>query len=354
MSAPPRIGFVGPMLGRNAGWVTTQGEVLADLFRGERWHVRETSTRPSRLGRMADTTWSILRWRGEVDIVVLSVFSGPAFAMADWSSILTRLLRIPTVMVLHGGNLPAFAKSHPRWTRRVIGRAARVVAPSQFLAAGIGDREAVVIPNVIKIDDVAHRRRDHVAPLLLWMRTFHPIYNPVMAVRAFERVQEVQPDARLTMAGQEKGLLTLVQEEVEARGLGLQVEFAGFLDAQGKADAFESHDIYVHTNNVDNMPVSMIEAAAAGMVIVATRVGGIPLMLDHEVSALLVDADDDEAMAKAILRLTRDPGLASRLSQAGRSLAEDSAWPSVQRRWVDLFDQVLAAATGRTAGQEPR
>ncbi len=98
------------MIGRNPGRVTTQGEVLADLFASEGWTVLETSTQPRRPLRLMDTISCLLRWRRSIDLVVLSVFSGPAFVMADVASALARALRLPMVMVLHGGNLPDFER----------------------------------------------------------------------------------------------------------------------------------------------------------------------------------------------------------------------------------------------------
>lgn len=339
----PRLCFVGPMIGRNPGRVTTQGELVADRFAAEGWAVSETSPHPRRPLRLLDTISCLIRWRRRVDLVVLSVFSGPGFVMADVSSMLTRLLGIPTVMWLHGGNLPEFCAAHPKWTQRVLRRAAHTVAPSTFLAdlPGASERTVEVIPNLIDLSSLPFRPRSVVAPRLLWMRTFHPIYNPLMAVRAFARIKEHHPGATLTMAGQEKGILAEVRAEVQRIGLTDAVTFPGFLNPQAKAAAFEAHDIYLHTNHVDNAPVSVIEAGAAGLPIVATAVGGVPHLFVNGSSALLVPDDDDVAMAAGVQRLLSDPQLAEQLSANGRELAEHSSWPSVRERWVRAFETAL-------------
>lgn len=342
-----RLCFVGPMLGRNEGWVTTQGELLADQFRADGWSVRETSHIPNRAIRLLDTMTCLFRWRKKVDIAVVSVFSGHAFVMADITSAVNRLLKVPTIFVLRGGNLPDFRRKHPRWVQRVLARAT-VVAPSQFLAeemaaAVTGSME--VIPNLIDLTTLPFRRREVSTPKLLWVRTFHPIYNPAMALRALESIHSACPDAVLTMAGQEKGLTAALRSEAAERHLANAVTFAGFLAQDEKSEMFNRHDIYLHTNHVDNAPVSVLEAAAAGLPIVATNVSGIPYMLEHEQTALLVPDNDHEAMAVAIRRLLNEPDLTKRLSDNGRQLAEASAWPSVQQRWVELFQSL-----GRRAG----
>lgn len=340
-----RLCMVGPMLGRNPGWVTTQGELLADQFTAEGWSVKETSHQPSRPLRLLDTVSSLVRWRHHVDLVVLSVFSGPSFAMADLTSRLTSALGIPTIMWLHGGNLPEFSRAHRAWVDRVLRRASLIVAPSTFLAEhsvrAIGPVE--IIPNLIDLTALPFRRRSEVSPRLLWMRTFHPVYNPALAIRTLGRLRSHQPSATLTMAGQEKGLTAEMRSAAREMGLDDAVSFPGFLGAERKARAFDSHDIYLHTNHVDNTPVSVLEAAAAGLPIVATNVGGIPHLLEHEHTALLVPDDDEVAMAKAVERLLAEPDLAERLSCNARELAEASSWDSVRSQWERVFERVLGA-----------
>lgn len=334
------------MVGRNPGWVTSQGEVLADLFARDGWTTRETSTHLSRPVRLLDTVWCLFRWRRSIDVVVLSVFSGPAFVMADLSSLVARRLGLPVIIVLRGGNLPKFRTRFPTWVHRVLDRAALVVAPSPYLVpvSDVEPRRVTVIQNVVDTSVLRARVRSGVAPRLLWMRTFHAVYNPCLALLAFERVLRDHPDTTLTMAGQDKGLLEAVQARVAEHGWNALVKFPGFLSAEEKRAAFNSHDIYVHTNNIDNAPVSVLEAAAAGLPIVATRAGGIPFLLDHEETALLVPDGDADAMASAIKRLLDDPELAQRLSTNGRALAERSSWPAVRAQWVSAFDRVLGHA----------
>lgn len=352
MTDNPRILFVGPMLGRNPGWVTTQGEVLADLFEDAGWAVRETSRIPSRPVRLADTISCLLRWRNSVDLVLLSVFSGPAFVMADVTSSLARMLGLPVVMVLHGGDLPAFGDRHPGWVTRVLKRAIQVVAPSEFLARGawLGQIHPTVIPNVAGIEEIQFRVREKARPDLLWMRTFHELYNPSMAVRAVGHLIDEGHEVRVTMAGQEKGLLADTRSLVSEMGLTDRFGFPGFLDAQGKAAAFGTHDIYLHTNKVDNTPVSVIEAAAAGMLIVATEVGGIPDLLEHERTALIVPDDDDAAMAAAVARFLTEPELAAAVSQNARAMALRFSWDEVRPLWSEMFRNCARTGGGPLPG----
>lgn len=348
----PTIGLVGPMLGRHPGWVVSQGEVLAERFQQAGHTVLLTSDRIHPLPRVLDIVRSLVRWRRRLDVAIVLVFSRRGFAVADAASWLLRRLGIPQVLALHGGLLPEFAARHPRWVRRVLDRGDAIVSPSGYLAESFRSwgYEVGVIPNLFPLEDYPYRPPGSMRPpRLMWMRTFHPLYNPAMAVRVLERVRRDEPGTLLTMAGQDKGDLDATRELAAELGLGGVVRFPGFLDLAGKKAEMAVHDVFLNTNHTDNTPVSVLEAAAVGLPVTATDVGGIPYLLRHEESALLVPDGDVEAMAAAVLRLVREPELAHHLSRTGREIAESSAWPRVLERWRATFAEIGVSATERPA-----
>ena len=343
-----RLCFVGPMLGVNPGWVTSQGEILAGLLHEAGYPVLATSHIPARLPRLADTLRSLVAWRKEIDLVIHQVYGGNGFAIADVASALCRQLGLRQVGVLHGVALPELAQKKQRLVRGVLGRLTAVVAPSPYLAHVFGQFPELaarihVIPNVLDIEAYPYRHRPTIAPRLLWMRTFQELYNPQMAVDALVELRQTHPAATLTMAGQEKGLQATIMAHAAALGLSEAVRFAGFLGPEAKAHEFAAHDIYLNTNHVDNMPVSVLEAGAFGLPVVATAVGGIPHLLRDGQTGLLVPDGDATAMAEAVRRLLSEPGLAAALSANGRQLAESCGWPRVRAQWESLFAEVYHA-----------
>lgn len=342
----PRLCFVGPMLGVNPGWVTSQGELLAGLLAEAGYPTLITSHKPARVARLVDILRSLVAWRNDIDLVIHQVFSGPAFAVADTASALCRALGLRQVFALHGGALPEFTARHGGWARRVLRRADAIVTPSTYLAEVFAawpelSARMITIPNILEIENYPYRHRPVVRPRLLWMRTFHDVYHPGMAVEVLAELHHTHPDATLAMAGQEKGLHAAVQTLARDRGLEAATRFPGFLGPAEKTREFAAHDIYLNTNRVDNMPVSVLEAAAFGLPIVATAVGGVPHLLRDGETGLLVPDGDVAAMAGAVRRLLDEPGLAARLSTNGRRLAESCAWEPVKTRWESLFAEVL-------------
>ena len=332
------------MLGCHPGWVPNPSEYLAPRLIARGYQCMLVSSKLNRYMRLLDILSTLWQKRKLIDIVCLQVYSGPSFVVEDAASLLACLLGLPVVMVLHGGEIPCFFQRFPNWSRRVLGRANVIVAPSDFLAEATRRYgfEAVVIRNAIELEKYPFLQRGQIRPNLLWMRTFHDVYNPQMAVEAFAKIREVYPQARLTMGGQEKGLLDVTRQLVRKLGLGDSVRFVGFLESEDKQREFARHDIFLNSNRVDNMPVSVIEAAAFGIPIVATEVGGLGYLLRDGETGLLVPTEDADAMSRAVLRVVEEPGLAERLSKNARGLAEMHDWSVVLPMWDDLFRKVVS------------
>jgi glycosyltransferase involved in cell wall biosynthesis len=327
------------MIGRNPGLTTTQGEKLTDMFGEAGYPVTSVSSSKNRYWRLADIISTLIQSRNRVDILMLQVYGGPSFVVEDIASWLGRRFGQRIVMTLRGGAMPEFMARYPKWARRVLARADVLVAPSEFLARAVLPYgfEARVIPNVIDLSAYPYRQRSTLRPGLFWMRSFHPIWNPEMAIRTLARLRTTVPDATLAMAGQDKGTRAEVERLAQELKLGDAVRFTGFLDREGKAREADAADIYINTNRVDNMPVAVVEAMACGLPVVATEVSGIPDLLTHEKTGLFVPSEDEEAMVRAIQRLLNDPELTARLSVNGRRLAERSSWEQVRPQWEELF-----------------
>jgi glycosyltransferase involved in cell wall biosynthesis len=204
----------------------------------------------------------------------------------------------------------------------------------------------------MRLDQYEFRARVAPRPRLVWLRSFHDIYNPCLGPQVVARLAKEFPDVHLVMAGPDRGDGSLERTKATAAALGVQerVEFPGAIAKSAISTWMNQGDIFLNTTNVDNTPVSVIEAMACGLCVASTDVGGLPYLLDHGRTALLVPANSAEALAAAVRLLLTDAGLARALSTQGRERAEEMSWTRIIPTW----NRLLLGAMKRESYGSPR
>lgn len=321
-------------------------EDLTDHLAAHDWNIVRTSDRTGRISRLIDMMRVVWLRRNDYAVAHVDVFSGMAFLWAEAVCFELDRLHRPFVLTLHGGNLPAFATRWPSRVRRLLASAARVTSPSAYLArqlAHLGP-SVEIVPNGV---DVAHhpfRRREAVKPHLVWVRAFHAVYNPILAIDVLADLLRDRPDAHLTMIGVDRdGSLQQVRDRAESLRVSHAVDLIPGVPKDEVPNYLARADIFLNTTDIDNAPLSVVEAMACGLCVVTTNVGGIPDLLEDESDALLVPPRSASAMANAVRRILDEPTLAGRLSSEARSASEKRDWAEVVRRWQSLFHEVAGA-----------
>ncbi len=335
---------------------TTPGvaDALAVHLRASGWQVLTTSSQPRRALRLLDMLATIWRRRTDYAVAQIDVYSTLAFFWAEAASALLRLLGKPFVLTLHGGGLPALAQRSPARVRRLLAAAAAVTVPSRYLCDQMKDyrSDLRLLPNPLDISAYTFRLRRHLEPRLMWIRSFHRVYNPGLAPRVLGLVRQSSPTAHLTMVGPDKGdgsldqTLALIREQ----GLGEHVTLPGRCDKAAVPGWLQRGDIFLNTTDVDNTPISVMEAMACGLPVVSTNVGGLPYLLEDERDALLVPQNDPVAMAAAVRRLIEHPDVASQIATNAREKVERFDWHLIVAEWDHLLRRAI---DGRAAEPLP-
>lgn len=323
-------------------------EELAARLATEGWRVLSTSTRPARLARLADMVGTAWRRRRDYDVAQVDVFSGRAFVLAEAVCMTLRAANKPFVLTLHGGDLPRFARRAPGRVRRLLASASAVTTPSAYLREELRPMrgDLALLPNAIDVSRYHYRARVPLAGRLVWLRAFHRIYNPVLAPTVAARLRDAAPAVCLRQAGADRhdGSFEATRAAIAEVGLGDRVLLRDGIPKSEVPAWLDGGDIFLNTADVDNTPVSVIEAMASGLCVVSTNVGGIPYLLRDGYDALLVPPRDPDAMAAAVRRLLDDPDLARRLAQQARRTAEAFDWSAVLPRWRALLESLAARA----------
>ena len=314
---------------------------LTGLLQSEGHEVICSSDKTNKITRLMAMWFTILKHRNTADIVLIDTFSTTNFYYALMTSQLARILSLKYIPILHGGNLPQRLKNSEVLSTMIFKYAYQNVSPSLYLKSEFKQYnfETVYIPNTIPISTYPFKLRTKLEPKLLWVRAFDKIYNPAMAVKVLAILKASYKNASLCMVGPDKdGSLSEVKGLAIQLGVAVSVIFTDVLPKEQWHQLSENYDIFINTTNIDNMPVSVMEAMALGLPIVSTNVGGLPYLIENEVDGLLIPVNEEKKMAEAITTLLSNTDKAQELSKNAREKVEKFDWNMLKQKWQEILN----------------
>lgn len=352
------VAVVGP-LPPPAGGMANQALQLEQLLRQNGAEVRFVRVNePYKPGWVADLKGvrSVFRllpylyqlWRQirSSDIVHLLANSGWSWHLFAAPAVWTGwLLKKPVVINYRGGEAETFFERSWRWVLPTINKSRHVIVPSAFLQRVFAKRgmPSDIVPNILDIErfDFKHKKPfDSNSPHLVVTRNLEKIYGVDTVLEAFALILGKFPQARLTVAGSgpEDEALKQLADRLD---LSSSVDFCGRLEPDQIIELYREADVLLNASRVDNSPNSLIEALASGVPVVSSNVGGIPDLVEHMQSALLVEAGAPGELAEATLQLLNDQNLREKLIGQGKQVASRFDKHRVLEKLTSVYRQAM-------------
>jgi glycosyltransferase involved in cell wall biosynthesis len=203
----------------------------------------------------------------------------------------------------------------------------------------------------VDVDGFAHRQHAGQGNRLLYVGRLAAVKGLPILLRAMAALKISHPAVSLDVAGDGPDRSMLEQLAAEL-GIAERVRFLGYQSQQQVRSLLEKTDVFVMSSFAEGVPVVLMEAAAAGVPSVATRIAGIPeLIEDGVVGGLLVPPGDVVATAEAIAKLLNDAELRNRLGSAGREKVSRDYNLSLEARWMGRI--LTGAFEGRGEAVRP-
>jgi glycosyltransferase involved in cell wall biosynthesis len=286
---------------------------------------------------------------------VIHIFSASyfSFVLAPTPALLIgKLYRKKLLLNYHSGE----AADHlQRWRRSAIPTiriADELIVPSPYLVrtfSKLGLRAASIF-NLIETDRFRFRARLALRPVFLSNRNFEKHYGVDRVLRAFASIQKRIPEARLIIAGDGPERTSL---ERLALDLNLKnTEFNGRVGQERVVELYDSADIFLNGSEIDNQPLSLLEAFACGLPVVTTDAGGIPDMVVSGKTALVVPRGEYEQLAAGALRLLADSALAQGIIQRAREECWKYQWGAVRGQWLNVYYHLAGGSVARQMSPE--
>ena len=236
------------------------------------------------------------------------------------------------VITYHGGGGELFFDRHPRLIQRFLTKTDVNIVLSGFLAKVFEKHKLpyAIIPNIIELDDTAFRVRKPIQPHFVCIRAHEELYNIPCILRAFQQVQRLIPEATLMLVGSGSLHEELIRQ-VEQMAIP-NVMFTGRVDNSEIMRYLDRADVMLSAPKVDNMPVSLIEAMNAGLLVISSRVGGVPYMIVDGINGLLFESDNDKELAEKMRWVMEHQVLAKDMVMKAKQSVQQYQWTKVKEK----------------------
>ena len=320
------------------GGISGQVEILHNKLREEGCIAEIFSTNASVWKRL----WMMPKLRrkaGGFDVLHIHCCSGfGGFLPAMMGIRVGKRLGKRVILTYHGGGGESFFDRHPKSIRAYLTRTDANIVLSGFLARVFEKHQLpyTIIPNIIELDESLFRQRNMIQPVFICTRTHEGLYNIPCILRAFQRVQKDVPKASLILVGDGPQHESLVRQ---ANAMGLKnVVFTGRVQNKQIYDFLGQADVMLSSPTIDNMPVSLIEAMNAGLLVISSRVGGVPYMVEDGDNGLLFESNNDEELAEKMIWVLNHPDDAMDIIKRASSDVKKYSWKQIREKILALYE----------------
>lgn len=355
---PLTVLLIGPSIERTQGGMAT---VLHDLLTadlpGVRFRHLVSHVEGAAREKLAYAGRALLAFgRAEAfDVVHIHVASGASFYRKSLFVLAARLRRKPVVMHVHGADFDEFYLRSPAplrlYIRRIFALCARILVLSDswraFFEEHITRHGVAVHHNGVKVGQAAVEAPAAQAGRFLFLGRLGArkgIYDLLAAVASLAKEQPA-PNMHFLLAGD--GEIAEVQQEIAAQQLQSQVTVLGWVGAEARPGLFGQVACLVLPSYNEGLPMAILEAMAAGKVIISTRVGGIPDLVENNVNGFLLEPGDVPGLARCLRQVTTNPELVARMAANNLAKIEKSYnLTTLNQQLAELYRTLASEASG--------
>ncbi len=327
-----RVLMVGSHPTRTLGGIaTTINNLLSSLLAREFEfrHIASQADDYGKIGKLALAAAALVNFSIELirrrpDVVYVHVGANVSIYRKVPFIVVARLLRRRVVTHFHAGDFDLFYQACSRLGRALIrygiGSSHLLIAVSETWEKRLREiwphAPVSVVPHGIRIDQFQRDSAPNGSSLrLLFVGAMGRLKGESDLIRALQNIRPLDPSLRLIMLGHGGGAVNPLLRNSKLHSL---VEHIGPVAMDQRAEFYKRADLFVLPTYAECLPISMIEAMAAGLPVVSTTVGGIPDLIEDGVEGFLVAPGDVEALADRIARLINNPAERRRMGERAR------------------------------------
>ncbi len=325
------------------GGINAQVDLLRDYVNREGYTVDIFSTKGNPVKRIG-LFFKLLIVVRKYDVLHIHGCSDWGMLPVVYGVIAGKIWRKRIIVTYHGGGANDYMADHADFARRWLGRADKTIVLNGYLKKVFDEHRipCVEIPNIVPLREDVYQPKKAITPKMISVRHLTDLYRIDLIIRAYAMVVEKYPEATLDILGQgdkREELERLVVSGLGVSGLSERVHFIGQVPNEKMYDYLKANDIMLSAPKIDNMPVSLMEAMNAGVLVISSNVGGVPYMIEHRKTGLLFDGDAD-ALAEQILWALEHQKESLAMIEAAHEEVKKYSWDNIRKQLLPLYESI--------------
>ena len=338
---------------KDLGGISAQVDLLRECINGERTlglvkknnealrvDIFSTKGNPlKRIGLFFKLIWIVEHY----DVLHIHGCSALGMLPVVYGVIAGKIWKKRIIVTYHGGGIRGYMSEHGSFAKRWLCRADKVIVLNGYLDNVFREYNipCVVIPNIVQFREEIYCPKKRIAPKMISIRHLTELYRIDMVIRAYEQVLKKYPNATLDILGQGDKREELERYVAEHHLVG--VRFIGQVPNEQIYNYLRANDIMLSAPKIDNMPVSLLEAMNAGVLVISSNVGGVPYMIEHQRTGLLFDGLEREVireLERQILWALDHQEESVRMIETAHEEVKKYSWTEVRKQLLPLYESI--------------
>lgn len=271
------------------------------------------------------------------DVLHIHACSDRGFLPAIVGAYVGKICKKKIILTYHGGGAEAFFARKINMVRNTLCKFDSVIVLSGYLKKIFANYNlpCIIIPNIAEFKANLYRVKTNIEPKYISVRHLRELYNVKCILKAFEKVKKVIPSATLTILG-DGDQKEMLQHWVIEHNLR-DVIFVGAVPHNKMNEYLSQNDIFLSAPKTDNMPMSILEAYNAGLLVISSSVGGVPYILEDNKVGLLFESDNAEELASKMIQAVQNEQRTIEMIYNAYQSLDMYKWENIREKLLEIY-----------------
>jgi glycosyltransferase involved in cell wall biosynthesis len=319
------------------GGISVQVDLLHTYLNSEQGCIADVFSLKGSIVKRIFLILKLLITARKYDVLHIHACSDRGFLPAIVSAYVGKFYRKRTILTYHGGGADAFFAKKINLVRNTLCKFDSVIVLSGYLKKIFDyyNLPCITIPNIAEFDANLYRVKTNIEPKFISVRHLRELYNVKCILKAFEKVKKVIPSATLTILG-DGDQKEMLQYWVIEHNLK-DVIFVGAVPHDKMNEYLSQNDIFLSAPKTDNMPMSILEAYNAGLLVISSNVGGVPYILKNNETGLLFESDNAEELAVKMIQAVQNKQRSIEMIHSAYQSLDMYKWENIREKLYKLY-----------------